>query len=48
MYTHNKKMIASKILVVIFFILIVYLGKKYAVPSKEVDCIYDPVHEFFH
>lgn len=41
----QKEVLTSKCLIVVAFIMVVYLGKRYAVPSVEVECIRDPVHD---
>ncbi|EAR82185.1 PAP2 family protein (macronuclear) [Tetrahymena thermophila SB210] len=45
METTRKELLTSKCLVVLAFITVVYLGKRYAVPSVEVECIKDPIHD---
>lgn len=40
----RKEMLTSKGLVVFASMTFLYLGKKY-IPSLEVECIRDPVHE---
>ena len=44
MNKQTKECLTSKFFVIIVFISAVYLGKKYAVPKKQVDNIFDPIH----